>query len=182
MRYPASHKLATRTKLVDAAATLLRREGFEGVSIPGLMKQLGLTHGGFYRHFSGRDALLAEAATTAARQTADGVFASQPDLAHTLDRYLSPEHVAHPEAGCVLAATGTDGPRQPKKVRRALGAIAQGFLSLLEVKLHPKDAQPTRPNDDTLRLAAQMIGAVVLARLVDEPRLAARILKATKTP
>ena len=179
MRYSAEHKETTRARIVEAAAGLLRQKGFDGVTIPGLMKKLGLTHGGFYRHFDDRDALLSEAALVAARETTQAVFDGQPDLEHTLNAYLSEGHVQRPEHGCVLAATGTDARRQPARLRRTFDRVVSGFLELLEQKLHPGCAA-TGLSDDTLRLGAQMVGAVVLARLVKDRPLAARILAAAR--
>jgi TetR/AcrR family transcriptional regulator, transcriptional repressor for nem operon len=182
MRYGAEHKETTRARIVEAAAGLLRQKGFDGVTIPGLMKSLGLTHGGFYRHFDDRDALLSEAARVAAQETTDAVFEGQPDLEHTLNAYLSEGHVQHPEHGCVLAATGTDARRQPARVRTTFSHLATGFLQLLEQKTHPGCAPAARLSDDTLRLGAQMVGAVVLARLVKDKPLAARLLAAARHP
>lgn len=182
MRYPESHKAETREKIVRAAAAALRRGGVTGVSIPALMKSAGLTHGGFYGHFSDRDSLVAEAIVQASSDTANGAFAEDRSLVETLRMYLSEDHVSQPEQGCVVAALGTEGSRQPATVRRAFAGVARGLIGLVEDKLRP-DALPKArklPSDDALVLAATMVGAVVLARLVDDDRLAARILRAAR--
>lgn len=200
MRYPERHKAETRARIVTAAAAALRRDGLTGVSIPALMKRVGLTHGGFYGHFPDRDALVAEAIGAAANETAERVFGAPVALAETLQRYLSPGHVAHPEQGCVVAALGAEGVHQPARVRAAFARVACGLLALVDAKLHanpptghpeprPSDrpaGAPTAvpreaPGDDALRLAAVMVGAVVLARLVDDEALAQRILDAART-
>ena len=80
MRYPESHKAETRERIVRAAATALRKSGLAGVSIPALMKQAGLTHGGFYGYFRDRDELVADAIVSAASDTANGVFAEDLSL------------------------------------------------------------------------------------------------------
>ncbi len=179
MRYPESHKAEVRERIVRAAATALRRDGLSGVSIPALMKRAGLTHGGFYGYFRDRDALVAEAVMSAASDTSNGAFADALPLAETLRRYLSEGHVAHPEEGCVVAALGSEGAHQPAPVRRAFAEVARGLLGLVEKKLHPE--RPARAlSEDALRLAATMVGAVVLARLVDDEALANRILKAAR--
>lgn len=183
MRYPETHKAEMREKIVRAAAAALRRGGIGGVSIPALMKRAGLTHGGFYGYFADRDVLVAEAITQAATDTANGAFAEGRSLEETLALYLSEGHVAHPEQGCVVAALGTEGERQPAPVRRAFGVVARGLIGLVDKKLHPersaKSANKT-PADDALRLTATMVGAVMLARLVDDEALSARILRAAR--
>lgn len=180
MRYPEGHKDSVRATIVAKAARALRAGGLGGVSIPALMKAAGLTHGGFYAHFENRDELVSEAVLAAAHETAARVLSPEiGDLDATLDAYLSIGHVEHPEVGCVIAALGTEGRAQSKPVRRAFAEAARGFVRLLETKLHPKSAAGTL-SDEAMRLSAQMIGAVVLARLVDDPALAARILNAAK--
>lgn len=180
MRYPDGHKEAMRASIVASASRALRRRGIAGVSIPALMKEAGLTHGGFYGYFESRDELVAEAVLSAAQETGANVLSEEAgDLAATLRIYLSKAHVDHPEGGCVLAALGGEGRSQPASVRRAFAAAARGFVSLLHRKLHRRSAA-AQPSDDTLALASQMIGAVVLARLVDDDALARRILNAAR--
>jgi TetR/AcrR family transcriptional repressor of nem operon len=179
MRYPEGHKEAVRERIVLAASRALRGRGLDGVSIPALMKQVGLTHGGFYAHFADRDELVAAAVAAAAGETAEAVFSDDVPLAETLRRYLSTHHMEHPAEGCVLAALGTDGARQPPRVRGAFAEVARGFLRLVERKVHP-DGDPAALSDEALRRAAMMVGAVVLARLVRGPELAQRILSAAR--
>lgn len=180
MRYSAEHKADVHERIVTEAARALRERGLDGVSVPALMQRVGLTHGGFYNHFEDREALVAKAVAHAAAETGAAVFeAHDGDREAVLAAYLSPEHVAGPGGGCVLAALGgeaahSDSPR----VRRAFAAAARGFLTYVQ-RLVATVARRT-PDEDALVVAAQMIGAVVLARLVDDPALAARILKATR--
>jgi TetR/AcrR family transcriptional repressor of nem operon len=179
MRYPEGHKEAVKDRIIQAASRALRRHGLEGVSIPALMKDAGMTHGGFYTHFKNRDELVAEAVLRAANETAEGVFSDALPLQETLGRYLSTGHLEHPEQGCVLAALGTDGVRQPPRVRRAFAEVALGFLRLTERKLHPGGKADTL-SDEALARAAMMVGAVVLGRLVRDEALAERILAAAR--
>lgn len=179
MRYPEGHKEETRERIVRAASEALRSHGVSGISIPALMKRVGLTHGGFYGYFRDREELVAAAVTCAASETASGVFADGLTLEETLRRYLSEDHVAHPEQGCVVAALGSEGERQSAPVRRSFAEVARGLLGLVERKLHPeRGARP--PSEEALRLAATMVGAVVLARLVDDEHLGSRILRAAR--
>ncbi|HYP90621.1 MAG TPA: TetR/AcrR family transcriptional regulator [Polyangiaceae bacterium] len=183
MRYPEGHKEAVRASIVKNASRALRRDGISGVSIPALMKKAGLTHGGFYAHFKNRDELVAAAVLSAADETGAAVLSSASgDLQGTLSSYLSKEHAEHPERGCVIAALGGEGRRQPAVVRRAFAHAARGFIRLVASRLQGDEPASGEPSNEALRLASQMIGAVVLARLVDEPALSARLLEAAKSP
>src|SRR5512141_1545006 len=93
MRYPAGHKEAVRERIVAAAARSFREHGLSALSIPDLMRAIGLTHGGFYSHFESRDALVAAAIEAAGAQNAREVFGDDVPLADVLRTYLSPEHV-----------------------------------------------------------------------------------------
>jgi len=177
MRFPKEHKLLVRKRIVRAAARKLRGAGLEGPSVPDLMKEAGLTHGGFYGYFRGRDELVADAVRTAGTETAEGVFKPSADLTAVLDTYLSEEHLHHPNSGCVVAALGSDGWRKGKKIRAAFADVAEGLARLVDEKMGPV-AQGDAISDRALAVTAQMVGAVVLARLVDDPVLAARMLSA----
>ena len=179
MRYPDGHKEAVKERIVHAASRALRRHGLEGVSIPALMKQAGLTHGAFYTHFKNRDELVAEAVLSAAAETAHGAFSEALLLEETLERYLSKSHLEHPEDGCVLAALGAGGVPQPPRVRNAFAEVARGFLRLTQRKLHPR-GRPETLSDEALVRAATMVGAVVLGRLVRDAALSERILAAAR--
>lgn len=186
MRYAPEHKETVRESIVSAAAKALRKEGLEGVSIPALMKKVGLTHGGFYAHFRNRDELVAAAVLAAAESTGDGVLSEKESLEASVRAYLSEGHMKHPSEGCVLAALGSEGRRQPSPVRNAFATAAKGFLAILEHKLQrtpQKDSEgqritPKTLSDETLVRASQMVGAIVLARLVNDDALSAKILAA----
>jgi TetR/AcrR family transcriptional regulator, transcriptional repressor for nem operon len=182
MRYPDGHKEEVRASIIKNASKALRRDGLSGVSIPALMKKAGLTHGGFYTHFKSRDDLVAAAVLFAAEETGASVLSDEMgDLTATLKAYLSKEHMLHPEEGCVLAALGAEGRHQTAPIRRAFANAARGFLRLVDSKLQKKNRSP-EPSEAGIRLAAQMVGAVVLARLVDNEELAVRILTAAQKP
>ena len=180
MRYPDGHKEAVHQTIVRAAAKALRANGVAGIGIPALMKAAGLTHGGFYTHFRDRDALVAEAIRSAATDTASGAFGGGKSLEETLTLYLSMAHVEHPQEGCVVAALAAESPRQSKPVRHAFAEVVRGLIALVHAKLHGK-SQPA-PSDAALRLTATMVGAVILARAVEDPHLAERILKVARLP
>ena len=177
MRYPEGHKDEVRARIVEAASHALRKDGLDAVSIPKLMKTVGLTHGGFYAHFRDRDELVAEAILHAAR---NGAFAPGSTAEQGTAKYLSKGHVDHPELGCVVAGLGMEGSRQRGPVRQAFAEAARGLLRRIEKGLHPKSGNGNLSHD-ALRQASQMVGAVILARLVDDDALARRILDAAKT-
>jgi TetR/AcrR family transcriptional repressor of nem operon len=178
MRYPEGHKEAVHETIVRAAAKALRETGISGIGIPALMKAAGLTHGGFYTHFRDRDALVVEAIRSAALETSKGAFADENSLAQTLARYLSLGHVQHPAQGCVVAALAAESPRQSRPVRRVFAEVVRGLMSHVDAKLRGK---PTgAPSDAALRLTATMVGAVILARAVEDAALAERILEVAR--
>jgi TetR/AcrR family transcriptional repressor of nem operon len=180
MRYPEGHKDEVRASIVEAASRALRRDGLAGVSVPALMKAAGLTHGGFYGHFKNRDELVAAAVLAGAADTANRVLkAEKGGLEAVLEAYLSRVHVGDPGGGCVLAALGGEARSQRAPVRRAFAEAARGFLHLLQRKVRPT-GDSRRLEDDTLALASRMVGAIVLARLVEDERLADRILTAAR--
>lgn len=180
MRYPEPHKELMHERIVRAASGALRRRGITGIGIPALMKEVGLTHGGFYAHFKNRDALVVEAIHSAASDTWNGVLADGKTLAESLRLYLSLGHVQHPEKGCVVAALAAESGRQSKPVRRAFAEVARGLLRLVDAKLHPTDRASADPSETALRVTATMVGAIVLARAVDDAQLAERILRAAR--
>jgi len=117
-------------------ASALRGRGLSAVSIPELMKAIGLTHGGFYSHFESRDALVARR-SSGGRAERPGVFGDDVPLADALRTYLSQEHVAHPEAGCVVAALRRRWRASAQPVRRAFANVSKGLLRLVDRKLRP---------------------------------------------
>ncbi len=201
MRYPPGHKEEVRDRLVTAASHALRRDGLEGVSIPALMKKAGLTHGGFYAHFDNKDALVAAAVDAAADDTAARVL--QAPLSGLLDVYLSAGHAARPGDGCVVAALGAEGRRQRGKIKASFARAARGLVQLVHRRLPHAVAERAggaagaavaggaagendtawlkEPvSDAALDVTARMVGAVVLARLMDDDALAERLLSVVK--
>jgi TetR/AcrR family transcriptional regulator, transcriptional repressor for nem operon len=176
MRYPDGHNDEVRARIVEIAARALRKDGLDAVSIPKIMKLAGLTHGAFYVHFKDRDELVAAAVQ---QSTTESAFAGDTTLEQAAGRYLSRGHVAHPEMGCVVAALGVEGSRQKGKVRRAFAEAARGLLSRVERRLHPQ-SPPGTLSDDTLQKASQMLGAVILARLMQDDALAERLLASAR--
>jgi TetR/AcrR family transcriptional repressor of nem operon len=171
------HKAATRERILSEAAALFRRDGVDGVSVPALMKQAGLTHGGFYAHFGSKDALIAEAVTRSLHATADHLTAvagrAGNHASAVIDEYVGPDHRDRPESGCAVAALGSETSRGDAIVRRAMADGVRKSVGRLGQTLDLGDD----PEDEAIALYAGMIGAIVLARACrDDEAFSDRIL------
>jgi len=179
---PARSKEATHECIVEAAARAIRRSGYDGTSVADIMKEAGLTHGGFYAHFPSREAMLAEAADRAGAEavaTSTHVAATAPPeqaLQWLLRAYLSKEHLKSPEMGCPVAALGSEMPRQAPEVRRAATRRIKEMIDV--VARQSSDWGQPGAHEHALVTAATMVGALVLARAVDDPKLSDALLKA----
>src|SRR5262245_20121520 len=135
---PTARKAETRERILRAAARAIRKHGYEGVGVAEVMKDAGLTHGGFYAHFKSRDALLAAAAEQAGAESNERLsraIASAKrgeELTALVDTYLSERHLTAPEQGlgCAIAAAGSEIPRQEAEVRRAAGRRVKELIGL----------------------------------------------------
>ena len=175
-------KEASHERIVSAAARAIRRSGYDGTSVADIMKEAGLTHGAFYAHFASREAMLAEAADRAGAESVAAsarVMATMPPekaLASLLRAYLSKEHVAQAELGCPAAALGSEMPRQAPAVRRAATRRIKEMIDL--VARQSPDWGQAGAHQRALATVATMVGALVLARAVDEPALSDALRKA----
>jgi TetR/AcrR family transcriptional repressor of nem operon len=172
----AAAKDATHERIVSVAARAIRRSGYDGTGVADIMKEAGLTHGAFYSHFASREAMLAEAARSACAESAAAVaqvVASVPAdraLASMLGAYLSREHFEHVDVGCPLAALGSETSRQAPEVRRVATRHIKEMIDLV-ARQSPDWGQPGA-HERALVIVATMVGALLLARAVDEPGLA----------
>ena len=168
-------KEATHDRIVDAASRAIRRSGYHGTGVADIMKAAGLTHGGFYAHFPSREAMLAEAADRAGSESVEAmarIAAAAPPqqaLQAMVQAYLSKEHVKSVETGCATAALGSEMPRQAPEVRRAATRRIKEMIDLVSRQL-PDWGKPGA-HEHALATVATMVGALVLARAVDDPRL-----------
>jgi TetR/AcrR family transcriptional repressor of nem operon len=171
----ARSKEATHDRIVDAAARAIRRSGYNGTGVADIMKDAGLTHGGFYAHFPSREAMLAEAADRAGSESVammERIAAKLPQqqaLPAMLQAYLSKEHLEGIETGCAIAALGSEMPRQTPEVRRAATRRIKEMIDL--VARHSPDWGQPGAHERALVTVATMVGALMLARAVDEPKL-----------
>ena len=170
-------------RIIDVAARLFRERGFEGIGVADLMKEAGLTHGGFYGHFTSKEELEAEACTRALTQSLAAwrkrsEAAQDEPLSAITDVYLSPQHRDDPGAGCLLAALGSDVSRRGPGVRHAVTGYLDSAFDLL-AKLVPAKSKAAmrRKAIDTY---ARLIGALVMARAVDDDTLSREILDAVR--
>lgn len=171
----AAAKDATHERIVRVAARAIRRSGYDGTGVADIMKEAGLTHGAFYSHFASREAMLAEAASKACAESAAAaadVVAKEPagtSLASLLGTYLSRAHVENAELGCPLAALGSETSRQAPEVRRVATRHIKEMIDLV-ARQSPEWGQPSA-HERALVTLSTMVGALLLARAVDDPGL-----------
>jgi TetR/AcrR family transcriptional repressor of nem operon len=160
-------KEATHERIVEVAARAVRRRGFDGVGVAEVMKEAGLTHGGFYAHFESRDAMLAEAVARAGHDSA-ATLASAIDkriargssgLRALVENYLSDAHLSGTESGCPVAALASEMPRQSPALRAASARRVQALVERVRQAL-----PASRAPEDALVIASTLVGALQLAR------------------
>jgi TetR/AcrR family transcriptional repressor of nem operon len=123
MRYQPGHKAAIHQKILKDAAQRVRTEGLNGAAVTAVMRDTGLTHGGFYKHFGSKDDLLVESLSEGFREIADTLVhaAEQGSPGEAwkaiVKAYLSPEHCEHPEHGCPLSALAPELARVEKRMK-----------------------------------------------------------------
>ncbi len=170
MRYDSDHKAVTRRRILDETAVELRRHGPTGLSIARVMKQAGLTHGGFYFHFASKDALVAQAIDHMFTVRREVLPTVERDPRAALDRivaaYLSRTHRDHPEAGCPIPILAGEESRLPAAARDALRAGAERMTAIIADHLAQIGSDDPRGR---ARLAvAQMVGAIATARMITD--------------
>jgi TetR/AcrR family transcriptional regulator, transcriptional repressor for nem operon len=166
-----------RERIIDAAGTLFRANGFSGIGVADIMKAAELTHGGFYGHFASKDALMAEAMAHAL----DRSMAWQErlgSLSELVAGYLSERHRADRANGCAVAALGADVARQTPALRKIVTAGVRQQIGRIVSLL--KRGTPAARRRRAITAYAGMVGALTLARAVDDPALAREILTAAR--
>jgi TetR/AcrR family transcriptional repressor of nem operon len=184
MRRSKQETQRTHARIVDAAARQFRAAGIKGTGIGDLMRQAGLTHGGFYTHFRHKEALIVEACAAGFAQTqlkltnAVRTAPAGRQVEAILDGYLSTDQRDHPETGCVMPPLAAEIARSSPEVRASFTQIYRTFLEYLDSFL-PATAE-THPTDDALALLAGMVGTMLLARAIDDAELSERLLRANR--
>ena len=167
MRMTREKAAENRARIVETASRLFREKGFDGVGIDAIMNEAGLTHGGFYGHFSSKEDLAAEAVARALEQSV-GLQSRYTNLADFVSDYLSESHFADRANGCVLAALGADVARRGEGVRSGFTSYLRTALELLAGLCRGTAAARRRRAITTL---AGVVGAMTLARAVEDPVL-----------
>nr|WP_229262737.1 TetR/AcrR family transcriptional regulator [Duganella radicis] len=178
-----SRKELTHERIVEVAARAIRRSGYDGTGVADIMKEAGLTHGGFYAHFASRDALLAEAADRAGADAvalAARIAAAAPPgqaLHNIMQAYFSDEHIAAIEKGCPVSALGSEMPRQAPEVRRVATTHIKEMIDLVARQM--ADWGQPEAHERAMALVCGLIGTTIMARAVDDSRLSQALRAAT---
>src|SRR5579884_4261330 len=169
MRYSREHKQETHARIVKKASVRLRERGAHGIGVADLMKDAGLTHGGFYAHFNSREALVIEAFVDAMdrsierwRKLAETTPPEQR-LPVIVDSYLTPLHRDDPGHGCAISTLGAEIARESPKTRKAFAAKLEQMIDLLALQI--PDIPRKTARKQAIGVIATMIGTLVMARI-----------------
>jgi TetR/AcrR family transcriptional regulator, transcriptional repressor for nem operon len=174
MRYSPEHKAENHEKILSMAARSFRERGGDTSGIGTVMKKVGLTKGGFYRHFESKDDLFVEAVARAIDETGramEAVAKSAPEgqaLRAIIERYLSPGHANSPGTGCVRAALGPELARKPAAVRRKIEALFDDYRERL-LPFVPGQTREEKMARFRL-LFPSMAGVLMMARVASSPQ------------
>lgn len=160
MRYPPGHAASTRDRIVHRSAALFRRDGIAATGVDAAMKAAGLTPGGFYAHFRGKDDLVARAVAAGLAQNVQ-TLGSAARKRGLVKSYLSEKHRDDLENGCTVAALAAEVARSPRPVKVAFGRALEGWLAAFGREHRLKRA-------DLLALMSTMLGALLLSRAVPD--------------
>ena len=184
MRYQPEHKVEVHRKILKDASRRVRAEGITGAAVSSVMRDAGLTHGGFYKHFGSKDELLTESLSEAFQEVVDRLTQaaekSQPATAWKaiVKAYLSLEHCDHAECGCPLAALAPELARADP----AMKAPIRGELIKYKNRMLP--LMPGRRVADKERaffaIFSTMIGAIAIARILPHEAARASVLASAR--
>ena len=182
MRYSKEHKQETHARIVKKASVRLREKGAHGIGVADLMKDAGLTHGGFYAHFDSREALVIEAFTYAMDRSTERwrKLAEQtpPDkrLATIVENYLTPLHRDDPGHGCAVPTLGAEIARESPKTRKAFAAKLEQMIDMMADQVLEVPRKGARKQ--AVAALATMMGTLVLSRIAGSGELSDEILAA----
>ena len=174
----------THARILDVAGKLFRERGFDGIGVADLMKSAGLTHGAFYSHFESKNALASQVSEDVLKQTTcawSAIADAGGDgggFEAFIATYLSKSHRDDPGNGCLIAALGEDVGRQESSVRRAFTSGLRPMIDFLTRHTVGRSAAAKR--ERALVALATLVGAVVLARAVDDANLSDEVLQAAR--
>ncbi len=182
MRYSREHKLETHARIVKKASVRIREKGAHGIGVADLMKEAGLTHGGFYAHFDSREALVIEAFAFAMDRSTERwlklaeTIPPEKRMAAIVETYLTPLHRDDPGHGCAVPALGAEIARESPKTRKAFAAKLERMVDMLEAQI--PDAPRKAARKQATATLATMVGTLVLARIAGSGELSDEILGA----
>jgi TetR/AcrR family transcriptional repressor of nem operon len=182
MRYSKEHKLETHARIVKKAAVRLREKGAHGIGVADLMKEAGLTHGGFYAHFDSREALVVEAFIYAMDRSIERwrkrTETTPPEqrLAAIVEAYLTPLHRDDPGHGCAIPTLGAEIARENPKTRKAFAAKLEQMIDMIAGQIC--DVAPKAARQQAMAVMATMMGALLMARIAGSGELSEAILAA----
>src|ERR1700682_3790765 len=182
MRYSKEHKQETHERIVKKASVRLREKGAHGIGVADLMKEAGLTHGGFYAHFDSREALVIEAFSHAMDRATDRwrkiAEETSPDkrLATIVESYLSPTHRDDPGRGCAVPALGAEIARESPKTRKAFAAKLEQMIDMMADQI--LDVPRKTARKQAIAALTTMMGTLVLARIAGSGEISDEILGA----
>lgn len=174
MKVSREQMVENRRRILDVASRLFRDKGFDAVSVSEVMKAAGLTHGGFYGHFSSKDDLVAETIAYVLSNDEKG----GGDLRAYLDDYLAPRHRDNAAAGCPTAGLAADIRHQTPAARAAMTAGLRSQIERVMKALPDIDAAERRRA--AIGTWAAMVGAVILSRAIDDTTLSDEVLEQTR--
>jgi TetR/AcrR family transcriptional repressor of nem operon len=183
MRVSRQKAAENRERIIDAAGALFRQKGFDGIGLADIMKAADLTHGGFYGHFASKDDLVAQAsghamARAAANWSKITAAAPKDPYAALLTHYLSPRHRDDPGQGCAFAALSGDATRCGKPVRTAFSHGLEPLIDVVAKAVSGRSKAARRRK--AIAAVAELVGALILARAVDDASLSNEILDAAR--
>jgi TetR/AcrR family transcriptional regulator, transcriptional repressor for nem operon len=180
MRYAKGQKDHSHERILKAAAKKFRRQGIAATGMTAIMAEAGLTNGGFYSHFRSKNDLVREGLERALdeqlQRLAEG-DAAPGQLRELIRCYLSTEHRDRPDAGCASAALLPEIGRQPRVIRKVYTARMREFFEQLVRRL-PQNSSSRTSHDTAMGIFAVLVGALQLARAVEDPRMSDAILAA----
>ena len=180
MGYSKAQKEKTHKRIVAIASKRFREKGLAGLGIAELMKEAGLTVGGFYKHFDSRDELVAEAVSSAFgdwQRRVDAAASGGPPVSYAklIDDYLSDAHRRNPGVGCVFSALAPEIARSEKRTRALTSEQVRKDIDLLAGLLPDKNKRAARSR--AILTFSALVGAMALARAVSDESLSREILK-----
>ena len=184
MRHSRTEKAKSYDRIVGIASARIRESGTDAPGVAEIMEGAGLTHGGFYKHFGSRAELIAEATEHAfedvRRHMAAATDGAEDQLGAFVDGYLSAEHRDSPASSCGVVALGADAARADTRVRAAYTDQVRYYLSVLQ-GLIGGSSSDAETRSDAIVMLSTLVGALLIARAVDDPALSDEILEDVRT-